>query len=481
MEPDTDGLTVLYGRQSLDRKNTRMAIDRQLKVGHEYCKRAGWADPSEYIDNDLSATLGGHRPRYAELINDVAAGLVKRIVVLHLSRIWRNRQERAQGIEILRKHQVMLVCVEGPTIDFTTAYGRGMAAMLGEADTLEVELKSERQLLANSQRAELGLPHGGGTRAFGYESDGITQVPAEADAIAEAYRTVVGGGSLRSIAQAWNAARLYSGKKRWGKHRGELSEWKPDSVRDVLLNPRNAGIREYRGEEYAAQWPGCIDVETYRAARAILTDPDRRPVGAYGVALLTTVATCGVCSATVHSGGGNLRGKNVAEAKRYRTYRCSENSGKHIVRKAEPIDLLVKELAIGRLSAPDAIDLVARDKPDVAALIADRETLRKRLAHLAEAFAEGDIDRAQLRAGTDKLKGRLDAIEQSIADAATVSALTPLLAASDVRATWEALDVDRKRAVLRELFEVIEILPVGRGVRTFRPDSVRIVWRQPLD
>lgn len=469
----TPDITALYGRQSLDLKNDAAAVARQLKAQCAICDTNGWGNRREYVDNDISATKGDARPDYDRLMADVAAGTVKRIVVFHLSRFWRNRQERAAGIEILRKHRVVLVCVEGPTIDCTTAYGRGMAAMLGEVDTLEVELKGERQALANGQRAEAGLPHPGSHRAFGYEADGLTLVPAEAEAVRAAYEQLLSGGSLRSIARQWNEAGL-----RGAQQKGAGKEWKFTSVADVLKNPRNMGVRRYRGVEYPAQWPAIVSEDVYRAACVILADPDRRPVGTYGVALLSTVALCGVCGAHVHSGGGSLRGKNVAEGKRYRTYRCSENSGKHIARKAEQIDQLVTELVIGRLSAADAASLlVADDQPDVPALIAERASVLERQRTLGVEFAEGDLPAATLRTATDRLNARLRELDGLIAEASGVSVLAPLVGAEDVAAAWAALDVDRQRAVIRELMTV-RILPVGRGVRTFRPESVEIVWNR---
>lgn len=467
----TTDLTALYGRQSLDRKNDAKAVARQLKKQHALCDANEWGDRREYIDNDASATKGP-RPDYERLMADVIADLIKRIVVFHLSRFWRNRKERAEGIEILRKHRVVLVCVEGPTIDCTTAYGRGMAAMLGEVDTLEVDLKGERQYLANEQRAEAGLPHAGAHRPFGYERDGVTLVPAEAEAIRSAYDQLLSGGSLRSIARQWNTAGLRGSQQaRTGKG------WTFTGVADVLKNPRNMGVRFYQGVEYAAVWPEIVSEGVFRAVHAILTDPDRRPTGTYGVALLSTVAVCGVCGAHVFSGGGHLRGKNAAEGKRYRTYTCSGRPCGHIRRKAEPIDQLVTDLVIGRLSAADASDLLVVDeKVDVPTLIAERASIVERQRLLGVEFAEGELPAATLRTATNRLSTRLSELDGQITQASGVSVLAPLVAAQDVIEAWEALDVDRQRAVINELMYVV-ILPVGRGVRTFRPESVVIVWR----
>jgi site-specific DNA recombinase len=469
----TPDITALYGRQSLDKKNDASAVARQLKAQHAVCDANAWGDRREYVDNDISATKGDRRPSYERVMLDVVAGIVKRIVVFHLSRFWRNRAERAAGIEILRKYRVVLVCVEGPTIDCTTAYGRGMAAMLGEVDTLEVELKGERQTLANEQRAEAGLPHPGSHRAFGYEPDGLTLVPVEAEAIKAAYEQLLSGGSLRSIARQWTEAGLRSAQQQ----RAGKTSWRYTSVSDVLKNPRNMGVRRYHGVEYPAQWPAIVSEDVYRAAYTILTDPDRRPTGTYGVALLSTVASCGVCGAHVFSGGGHMRGE-AARGMRYRTYTCSGRPCGHIRRKAEPIDQLVTDLVIGRLSAADAAGLlVAEDMPDVPALIAERASVLERQRTLGAEFAEGDLPAVTLRTATERLNARLRDLDALIAEASGVSVLAPLVTAQDVSAAWSALDLDRQRAVIRELMTV-RIMPVGRGARTFRPESVEIVWNR---
>lgn len=53
------------------------------------------------------------------------------------------------------------VANQGPSLDMSTAYGRGMAGLLGESDTMESEVKAERQQLAAFHRAQNGQPPAG--------------------------------------------------------------------------------------------------------------------------------------------------------------------------------------------------------------------------------------------------------------------------------------------------------------------------------
>ena len=115
------------------------------------------------------------------------------IIVWQLSRLWRNRVERAEGIEILRRAGVSVYACKGPDLDLSTAYGRGMAGMLGEVDTMEVEIKGERTEAAQRQAAEAGLWLGG-SRPFGWR---LLPDPARAGRPNAHRRGAPGGGRGR--------------------------------------------------------------------------------------------------------------------------------------------------------------------------------------------------------------------------------------------------------------------------------------------
>lgn len=464
---------IIYVRQSLDRTGDATAVERQRLACQQLCDMRGWQVVEVLVDNDQSAT-SGKRPAFATLLTRISSRACDVVVVYHLDRLVRRLDQLEQVITLCEDTNVKLATVSGD-IDLSTDAGRLVGRILASVARGEVERKGKRQRDANRQRAESGQPHAGGHRAFGYTQDGMQLVEAEAEAVRSACSQILGNGSLRGIAAQWNAQGLTTGKPRWGKHAGEPSRWTAPGVREVLLNSRYAGIRTYQGEEFRGDWPAVVSEETYRAVAALLTDPSRRPPAPYGVALLTQVAVCGVCGATVHSGGGGRRSADIDQSKRYRVYRCSENSGRHITRRADPIDELVKQLVVARLARPDAAELVSRRQEiDLRRLIADREAVRRRQDQLATDFADGVLSSSQLRVATDRLNGHLSTLDAAIAEAGQVSALAPLVAADDVEAAWRDLHVDQQRAVIRELMTVT-LLPVGRGTRIFRPESVEIV------
>ena len=112
------------------------------------------------MDNHISALNGADRPGYRALLAAVERGEVARIVAYGLSRLWRNRRERAEAIEMLRRQPLSVTLVKGSDLDLSSAAGRAVAGLLGEMDTMESEIKGERVARAALRRAESGRANG---------------------------------------------------------------------------------------------------------------------------------------------------------------------------------------------------------------------------------------------------------------------------------------------------------------------------------
>jgi site-specific DNA recombinase len=147
-----------------------------------------------------------------------------------------------------------------------------------------------------------------------------------------------------------------------------------------------------------------------------------------------------------------------------------------VARAAVPVETYVGTLIVERLSRPDAADLlVDHSRPDAAALRREAAALRRRRDAQARMHADGDITDAELSAGSKRIRARLAEIDGTLAVAGRADLLGPLVHADDVAAAWEAMDVDRQRAVVDEVMTV-RLLPPGRGVRRFRPETVDVRW-----
>jgi DNA invertase Pin-like site-specific DNA recombinase len=459
---------AIYVRISLDKLGDEHGIENQLAKCREYAAHHGWIIAGIFTDNDISATNGKPRPRYLDLMAAAARGEFDAIIVWQTSRFWRNRRERADGIEVLRQAQISLLAVKGPSLDMSTAYGRMMCGLLGEFDTMETEVKGERQRLANEQAALKGQRRTACPRSFGYADDHVTPDPVEKAAVVSACRTLLGGGTISGVAREWAKLDIRPPQAPYGPL--PRNAWNRGSIREILLNPGIAGLLVYRGEVISkGDWTPLVPEETWRAVAAILQDPARKPPRGVRT-LLGGITTC-PCGNSTASSVSHL-GQHV--------YRCNPQTrngrpGPHVARQAAPVDAWVTGAVLERLSRPDAAGLLTAPKvrADVTALREEAAAIRQRMNDLAGDVVDGVITRAQLHAASTRATMRLSAIEAELADTGREDVLAPLVAAEDLGATWEALDLSRKRAVIAALWDVV-LHPTGRGSRGFDPNTIEL-------
>jgi DNA invertase Pin-like site-specific DNA recombinase len=452
----------VYLRQSRDQNGSGLAVARQREDCLKLCRDRDW-EPAEYVDNDISAYSGKRRPAYERMLTDIKAGKLDAVVAWDLDRLHRRPIELEHFMELADQHRLALATVSGDT-DLGTDSGRLFARIKGAVARAEGERKSARQRRAQLQAAQRGLP-AGGPRAFGYERDGITIREPEAKALRNAYASLVAGKSMVGIARDLDAAGFVTA--RLGK------QFNHSAARAVLVNPRNAGLRAYRGEIVGpAVWPAIVDEETWRTAHALLTDSERRrgPGSSARKWLLGGLALCGRCddgtTVKVTYREADAKGRNV------RAYRCHKSS--HLTREASFCDWRVSERVIARLSRDDARDLlIDDDREDLAALRAEESTVRLRLDQLAEAFADGTISAAQLKAGSERLRARLADVQARMVHVDRAPLLADLVTSEDVRGAWNLAGLDRQRAVIDVLYTVT-LLPRRPGRVPATLESVRM-------
>ena len=477
-----------YQRISLDKAGDEHGVANQLAEQKRVAASRGIVITRTESDNDLSASTGARRPGYEAIMAAAARGEIDVILVFQTSRFWRNRRERAEGIEVLRKAGVSIIATRGPSLDMSSAYGRMMAGLLGEFDTAETEIKGERQRLANEEAARAGKRFTGGPRPFGFGDDHLTVRPAEAGAIRWAADALLGGGTISAVTREWNARGLVSAQG--GR------PFTRQSVTSILRNPRIAGLAVLPQREDPAdrpeldspprkrkrllppeitgrgEWEAILTEEQWRAVTALLGDPVRKPPrGAY--TLLGGLAVCR-CGNQVYA-GTNATGRQV--------YRChaptrGDRPGPHCQQMTASVDDYVERVIVERLGRDDIADLISPPSAavDAAALYREAEAIRANLDEMAADKALGLVTRSQLIAATARGNARLDEISAVLKASAEGSVLAPFAEGKPARQVWEELDRARKRAVIDALTPVV-IYPAGRGARTFDRDTVQIPWR----
>ena len=201
---------------------------------------------------------------------------------------------------------------ESRPLDLATPSGRMVARQLGAVARYESEHRSERVAASMEQIARQG-GYLGGPRPFGYTDGGMQLDPIEAPLIAEGTKLILSGRSLRSVVKLWNDAGTTTTKKR--------QPWMPDSVRDALMRPRNAGLLEHRGRVVGpARWPAIVSEDEWRGVCAALNNPARRTSpGNQPRWLGSMLYRCGVCD------GPLVVGTSGQTA--HPSYRCRSHNG----------------------------------------------------------------------------------------------------------------------------------------------------------
>jgi DNA invertase Pin-like site-specific DNA recombinase len=452
-----------YVRQS---KDDQLGIIRQKEDTLALCKQKGWPVPEFYEDDGLSASNGKSRPEYDRMLTDIRAGRVDAVVVAQLDRLHRRPIELEEFITLADEKHLALACASGD-VDLATDDGRFMARIMGAVARKEMERKSWRQKRAAEQRAEAGRQWWS-VRPFGYEKMGQKPHlhPVEATAIRDAYSAVLGGVSMYRITEQWNSRGLKT-------PRG--NPWRGSQVRQLLLSPRNAGLRSFRGEvqthtdgQYVqGNWDAVVPVETWQAVKDKLADPKRRCGRSRARKhLLSNIATCGLCGARMGS-GINSHGGTI-----YTCKSCNKCS-----RSGAYLDALATEAVVARLSRPDAIELVQpEERDDLGDLHEQARALRARLDSLAVEFADGVLSPSQIKTATKRIQEQLAQIDQTILDSQATHTFDGVIGVEDVAAAFEGLSLDRRRAVVDALL-AITVHPSGRCGRTFRREDVDLQFR----
>lgn len=473
---------VLYARISEDSTGEGAGVERQQTDARKLAADRGWEVVAEYVDNDLSALRGAHRPGYAAMLDRIRAGGVDRVVVWQTSRLWRNREERARDIGTLADHRCGVFAVKGPDLDLNTAYGRGMAGLLGEFDTMESEVKGERVAAAAAARARSGKPNG--SLGYGWRRDDSGSwvvLPEEAAVVADVVDRLIRGETLASVTQRLNdtgvpppGAAHNIARRAHGNPTG--STWGKTSVRKLALRPSNAALRiHHRGQPdeatYPGAWPALIPVEKWEAVTARLTAPGRgRTSPGHRRHLLSWgVGYCGVCDSVLRV---SVKGNARAEL-----YVCDARGC--VGRNKAALDSFVRGLAVGRLAMPDALEAWAGDTGAGAEASTRLRTLRDRLDLAADSYAEGRITVEQLARVTDRLRPEIEAAERDVARARPGAPVDLLREVAGERAgeAWDRLQVSQQRAIVETLFASVKVNRVERRGPGFDPASVEITWR----
>lgn len=501
---------ILYLRLS-DLRNEQ-ALDGREAALRAQAELLGWTVVRVAIENDMT----GHRPKpasafkrkkvavklpdgtedityrvlrpvFQSVVSDLKNGAANALLAEDLDRIARDPRDLEDLIDLAEHHGSDVQSASAGEINLRTSDGITMARVLMAFANKSSRDTARRVSSGRKRHAENGS-YGGGKRPYGYRVDqaapkyakSLLVVPDEADVIRQAADDLLHGVSLASI-----AAHL----RDRGVPTARGARWRAETLRDIMLKPSIAGLIPFWGEDaprrpscrnetpagyHTAKWEPIIDRDVWERLRDMLLDPSRRTNHSNANApryLLSGIALCGICA------DGTLVRVNGAG------YCCSGGKG-HLHRSPARCDDYVERIVIARLSQPDTADLLKpapRPGIDTPALRVQVRKLRKRKSDLAAMFADGTIDKAGLRTGTNQIKRRLEAAEQQLTAATEPDHLAefrdPL---TDAAVVWEGLSLGRRREIVRALVNVTFVPCKALGGK-FNTDGVQIEWRSDVD
>ena len=459
---------VLYLRKS----RGRAGISRQRNITTAHVKRLGGRVAAEFCDTDRTAfrKIGAGRPEredYDRMLAWLATHPGTHIAAWHADRVSRDLQDTEALIAACVPGRHLVETPSGGTYDLSTATGRKRLRQDALDAAYEVDHMTER-IIAQKAEAAVNGDWRGGPRPFGWEKDGVTLRPSEADVLAEGIRSVIGGETLGSVARRWNAARVTTATGR---------PWQPRQLGRCLCRARNAGLIEHDGQIVGpASWHPAVTEREWRAVRAVLEDPARRTSPGGGRRwLLSGIARCGIC-------GGPMIGSTTGSKRGSRpVYRCREK-GLHVGRDSNALDTFISAMVVRFLRRPDSIaELTAgMPAPDTTFLRSEIAAVRGQLDGLAIEARDRRITARQMGATSEPLIAELAELETRLGAAERPAILSPF-AGRDPGDVWDRMSLDQKRVVVAELYTItVNPAPKGRpagwrpGMTYFHAASIQV-------
>lgn len=457
---------AIYARISRDTTGEGLGVERQLADCRMIADQRGWTVAEEYVDNDISAFGGKHRPAYERMLEDISAGQRDAVIVYNTDRLHRKPIELEQFTQVCAVAGVTLLISVTGDIDLGNDDGMFMARVLAAVAAKESARKSERLKRKAQETAEAGKPNGG-RRAFGYTQNQLEVVESEATVIREIAERYLAGESLGSLTiwlQENEIPTVYG------------AEWHTSTIRQTLKNPRIAGLRAHNGVIVGpAVWPAIISPELHRqlvSAFERKTASNRRVPRRY---LLSGLLRCGKC-------GGKLFSSARPAGRRYVCMSGPDHNGcGGIFVSAPPVEELLAEAVLYRLDGPAMADVLAgRVAGDDrhAALSEQLQTDQTQMRELSGMWGNKEISSQEWKSAREPIEARIYKVERQLSQLTGDNSLTGLVGnGNELRERWTSLNLTRQAAIIAAVLDFATVNPVAPGGnRSFDPNRVTPTW-----
>lgn len=424
------------------------------------------------------------RRQWTRLQRDVRDGRVDAVLVPHLDRLVRDVRDLEDAIGLVDATGVHFASLTGD-LDLSSAEGRERARLFAW-HAAESSADMSRRAAESHRRSAGSGRHVGGPRPFGWQDDRVTLHPVESTHLRRWVEMVLGGATWRAV---------LSDSRRRGVTGTRGAPMNSASVRQVVLNPRNCGLRMLDGRLLTdaagllvrGEWQTVCDDEEYFALVALKGEHPRLRAGSGTPGpqhpyLLNGIVRCGRCGCrlvVVPRAWRALDGSTTV----LDSYACPAPDGggcSGVARNARKVDAFVLA-EVQRLTAEGAVAAAwHRRALHRHEATRDLEVLEEERALLLKDLARGLVEPAgaaiQLDGLDDLCTGLLDRLEAAVAHAGRCADASALCFAGTA---WEDLDIDHRRRRLRDTVHDVVIHPCTTTGITFDESAVDVRLTPP--
>lgn len=293
----------------------RVSTDIQAEQGHsipeqkdrleKYCSAMGWNEYKHYTDGGFTGA-NIDRPALQELIKDVRAGKIKKVIVYKLDRLSRSQKDTLYLIEdvFLGNNADFISLSEN--FDTSSPFGKAMIGILAVFAQLEREQIKERMKMGKTARAKQGLFHGGANAPVGYDyiNGQLVTNEYEKEQILIVYEKYSQGINPADIIKYLND-RGYTTK---------YGQWNKTLVYKITSIKTYCGYITYKGETYRGNHEAFISEELYDSVQRVKEkrQHDKRLYerrDGVATSYLGGLLYCGICGAKMHRKSRTYDGK----------------------------------------------------------------------------------------------------------------------------------------------------------------------------
>ena len=246
-----------------EQANEGYSVGEQKERLEKYADAMGWQVFKVYTDGGFSGA-NMERPALQQMIKDIKAGLIDKVLVYKLDRLSRSQKDTLYLIEdVFLSHGCDFVSMN-ENFDTSSPFGRAMIGILAVFSQLEREQIKERMLMGIEARAKEGKFNGNNICAVGYDYiDGQLVVnDFEAMQIRMIFDMYVKGYNPNQITEYMNA----------NGYTHKYGDWNRKTLKRALSRKTYLGLIEYKGQVYQGQHEPIISQEIFDSAQKRLIE-----------------------------------------------------------------------------------------------------------------------------------------------------------------------------------------------------------------